>query len=741
MRKIFTTLLIVMLFNVTYAGEGMWLPLFLKSLNEGEMQEMGMRLTAEDIYSVNKGSLKDAIVHFGGFCTSEIISRRGLLLTNHHCGYGQIQSHTTLENNYLKNGFWAFKKEDELMNDGLTATLINEIVDITSQALLGVADGMSDSERQAIIDINLESVRKELIKKDYQDIIIRPFFHGNQYFAFLTTTYRDVRLVGAPPESIGKFGADTDNWVWPRHTGDFALFRIYAGPDNLPADPSPKNKPYRPRHHLPISLDGVEEGDFTMVFGFPGRTQEYLPAVAVEEIVDVLDPAKISIREKTLDILDKYMRTDEATRIRYASKFARIANSWKKWIGEVQGLTKTKAVEKKREAEHDFVGRLPRDSEYRNILQEFDKLYEKRAPYAYARDYYSEVTGRNIELMQLAGIARRMVSIYENNGEEAYEGYKARVLPFLQGFYKDYDAKIDKEVFAALTEMYAKNVDHKYTPSTLESSTAMQVSYKHLADDIYSESIFADENRMLSVLAKSPDQVVSSLTADPLYELSAEWQQIYNEEVAAPYAAINDQIDSLQRIYMKALMETFPDHRFYPDANSTMRITYGKVQGYAPKDGTYYTPITYLEGVMEKYKPGDYEFDVDQKLIDLYEAKDYGKYVEKSTGKMPVCFIGTNHTTGGNSGSPAIDAWGNLVGINFDRAWEGTMSDLNYDPSICRNIMTDARYILFVIDKYAGAVHLLNEMTLVNPKNAQGMRDSKGRQIHKRKYEMQSDVK
>ncbi len=741
MRKIFTTLLIVMLFNVTYAGEGMWLPLFLKSLNEGEMQEMGMRLTAEDIYSVNKGSLKDAIVHFGGFCTSEIISRRGLLLTNHHCGYGQIQSHTTLDNNYLKNGFWAFRQEDELMNEGLTATLINEIVDITSQALLGVADGMSDSERQAIIDINLESVRKELVKKDYQDIIIRPFFHGNQYFAFLTTTYRDVRLVGAPPESIGKFGADTDNWVWPRHTGDFALFRIYAGPDNLPADPSPKNKPYRPRHHLPISLDGVEEGDFTMVFGFPGRTQEYLPAVAVEEIVDVLDPAKISIREKTLDILDKYMRTDEATRIRYASKFARIANSWKKWIGEVQGLTKTKAVEKKREAEHDFVGRLPRDSEYRNILQEFDKLYEKRAPYAYARDYYSEVTGRNIELMQLAGIARRMVSIYENNGAEAYEGYKARVLPFLQGFYKDYDAKIDKEVFAALTEMYAKNVDHKYTPSTLESSTSMQVSYKHLADDIYSESIFADENRMLSVLEKSPDQVVSSLTVDPLYELSAEWQQIYNEEVAAPYAAINDQIDSLQRIYMKALMETFPDHRFYPDANSTMRITYGKVQGYAPKDGTYYTPITYLEGVMEKYKPGDYEFDVDQKLIDLYEAKDYGKYVEKSTGKMPVCFIGTNHTTGGNSGSPAIDAWGNLVGINFDRAWEGTMSDLNYDPSICRNIMTDARYILFVIDKYAGAVHLLNEMTLVNPKNAQGMQDSKGRQIHKRKYEMQSDVK
>ena len=739
MRNIFTTLLAVMIINVTYAGEGMWLPLFLKSLNEGEMKEMGMRLTAEDIYSVNKGSLKDAIVHFGGFCTSEIISRRGLLLTNHHCGYGQIQSHTTLENNYLKNGFWAFGKDQELMNEGLTATLINEIVDITSEALLGIADGMSDSERQAIIDINLESVRKELIKEDYQDIVIRPFFYGNQYFAFLTTTYRDVRLVGAPPESIGKFGADTDNWVWPRHTGDFALFRIYAGPDNLPADPSPKNKPFRPKHHLPISLDGVDEGDFTMVFGFPGRTQEYLPAVAVEEIVDVLDPAKIGIREKTLNILDKYMRTDEATRIRYASKFARIANSWKKWIGEVQGLTRTKAVEKKKKAETEFLSRLPRDSEYRGILDEFDKLYKQRAPYAYARDYYSEVTGRNIELMRLAGIAQRMVGTYENNGVDAYQGYKARVIPFLEGFYKDYDAEIDKEVFAALTEMYAQDVDHKYTPGMLESSDAMQVNYKHLADDIYSGTVFTDQAKIFGLLDKNPEEVISTLKSDPLYELSAEWQYVYNKEVAGPYDVINDQIDSLQRIYMKALMETFSDNRFYPDANSTMRITYGKVEGYSPKDGHRYTPVTYLEGVMEKYKPGDYEFDVDQKLIDLYEAKDYGRYADKKTGKMPVCFIGTNHSTGGNSGSPAIDAWGNLVGINFDRTWEGTMSDLNYDPSICRNIMTDARYIVFVIDKYAGAVHLLNEMTLVNPKNAQIVKDAKGRKIHRQVH--QSAVK
>lgn len=720
MKNIILTLAAVFMLNVTHAGEGMWLPLFLKSLNEAEMQELGMKITAEDIYSVNKGSLKDAIVHFGGFCTSELISSSGLLLTNHHCGYGQIQSHTTLENNYLKNGFWAKDKAGELMNEGLTATLINEIIDISTETLKGVKDGMSDSERQSIIDINLETVKNNLVKKDYQEIIIRPFFNGNQYFAFLTTKYRDVRLVGAPPESIGKFGADTDNWVWPRHTGDFSLFRIYAGPDNLPADPSADNIPYQPKHHLPISLDGVEEGDFTMVFGFPGRTQEYLPSPAITEIVDVLDPAKIAIREKALNIIDKYMRADESVRIKYASKFARIANYWKKWIGETTGLKKTKAVERKQNFERDFIRKLPKDSDYRSILPEFEKLYEERAPYAYVRDHYSEITGRNIELMRIAGIAQRLVSSYNDNGAEGYESFKGRVIPFLEGFYKDYEPKIDKEVFASLTEMYATKIDDKYTPAALESGPSMQVNYKFLADDLYDATAFTDKDKMMDILAMSPEDATAQLKADPVYELSSNWKGIYDKEVAAPYNALNTKIDSLQRIYMKALMETFPDRRFYPDANSTLRVTYGQVKSYQPTDAVTYGPVTYLGGVMEKYKPGDYEFDVDAKLIELYEKKDFGDYADRDNGKMPVCFIGTNHTTGGNSGSPAIDAHGNLIGLNFDRAWEGTMSDYNYDASICRNIMTDARYILFVVDKYAGATHLIDEMTLVNPKGPSG---------------------
>jgi len=711
MKSLFSALLIFSFLNVSTAGEGMWIPLLLKSLNEAEMQQMGLKLTAEDIYSVNKGSLKDAIVHFGGFCTAEIISSQGLLLTNHHCGYGQIQSHSSIDNNLLKNGFWASDLKSELTNPGLFATLIDEIIDVSDQVLSGVNDNMSVKERQSAVDKNINSLRAERELKPFQNIVIRPFFHGNQYFAFITTTYNDVRLVGTPPESIGKFGADTDNWVWPRHTGDFSLFRIYAGPNNEPAEYSENNKPYEPKHHLPISLDGVEEGDFTMVFGFPGSTQEYLPAIAVEQIVDVLNPAKISIREKALAILDKYMRKDEAIKIQYASKFASLANYWKKWIGESTGIKKTKGVEKKQALEKDFMTALPKNSPYKNILAEFDDLYKAQEPYAYVRDYYSEVTGRNVELMRVAGIARRLVSAYENEGAEGYEGFKERVIPWLENFYKNYRPEIDAEVFTALTQMYKENVSQEFIPAFMmsDNNPTEQVNM------LYSKSVLSDKDKMMALLSESPESAVTMLKADPIYVMGKDWKNLYDEKVARPYSNNKFSIDSLQRLYMKALMETFPNKRFYPDANSTLRITYGKIDGYEPMDAVRYKPVTYLDGVMEKYKPGDYEFDVPSKLIDLYNEKDYGDYAD-TNGKLPICFIGTNHTTGGNSGSPAIDAHGNLIGLNFDRAWEGTMSDYNYDSSICRNIMVDARYILWCVDKLAGAGHLVEEMTLVHPK-------------------------
>jgi len=716
MKKLFIGFMVMIMSQFAFAGEGMWLPMLLKSLNEAEMQQMGMKLTAEDIYSVNKGSLKDAIVHFGGFCTSEIISSNGLLLTNHHCGYGQIQSHSSLENNYLKNGFWAMSNEEELANPGLTATFINEIIDVTKGTLRGVTDKMTVSERQSIIDKNIEKVTADIQRESYQDVYVRPFFNGNQFFAFKTTTYRDVRLVGAPPESIGKFGADTDNWVWPRHTGDFSLFRIYAGPDNLPADYSTENKPYQPKHHLPISLDGVEEGDFTMVFGFPGRTQEYLPSPAIEQIVNDLNPAKISIREKALGIIDKYMRTDEEIRIKYASKFARVANYWKKWIGESQGLKKTKGIAKKKKFEKEFMAALPKNSSYRSILPTFEKLYKEQAPLAYVRDYYSEVASRNIELMRVVSIAQRLVSTYEDNGEKGYESYKARVIPFLEGFYKDYNATIDEEVFDALTEMYVKNVDEAYVPNSLRGLVDSETGLDNgRGQNFYDKTSFADQTRMFAVLEMTPDAAVRHIKRDPAYNFGKEWKELFDSKVAQPLSGIQFQLDSLQRIYMDALMKTFPDKTFYPDANSTMRVTYGQVQSYNPSDAVTYQPVTYLEGVIEKYQPGDYEFNVEDKLLELYENKDFGQYAD-SNGKLPICFIGTNHTTGGNSGSPAIDAHGNLIGLNFDRAWEGTMSDYNYDASICRNIMVDARYVLFVVDKFAGAGHLVKEMTLVHPK-------------------------
>ncbi len=697
-----------------FAGEGMWLPLLLKSLNEAEMQSMGMKLTAEDIYSVNQGSLKDAIVHFGGFCTGELISSNGLLLTNHHCGYSEIQSHSSLENNLLKDGFWAQDQSEELANPGLFVRLIDRIDDVSAKILDGVTPEMSDSERQSVIDKNLSAVKSSYTIEEFQDVMIRPFFHGNQYFAFVTTVYNDVRLVGAPPESIGKFGADTDNWEWPRHTGDFSLFRVYAGPDNKPAEYSEDNVPYQPKHHLPISLDGVSEGDFTMVFGFPGRTNQYLPSFAVEQLLNTLNPAKISIRENALGIVDEYMRNDESIRLKYASKFASIANYWKKWIGESSGLTRTNALDKKRDFEAKLVAQNRSASP---ILKQFEQLYDEIEPYALTQDYYREISGRNVEALRIAGLLKRLVDRYDSNGQEGYDLFKGRLEPFLMDLYKNYESKVDKDVFVALVDMYRTQVDAKYIPEALQIGMKPIPNFtQNLADKLYGSSVLTDGDAVMRLMNNgNVEKMKETLANDGLYSFATDWADHYNSTCAPEYTRVKTQIDSLQRLYMKAQMDAFPDHKFYPDANSTMRVTYGQVNGYQPKDGVQYVPVTYLDGVMEKYKPGDYEFDVPKRLIELYEEGDYGDYAD-TNGKLPICFLGSNHTTGGNSGSPAIDAHGNLIGLNFDRVWEGTMSDINYDVSICRNIMVDARYILFVVDKYAGASHLIDEMTLVHPK-------------------------
>ncbi len=480
------------------AGEGMWLPLLLKQLNEAEMKGMGMKMSAEDIYSVNKGSLKDAIVHFGGFCTGEIISGQGLLLTNHHCGYGQIQSHTTLENNYLQNGFWAKSLKDELPNAGLFATFIVRIEDVTEAALKGVTEAMNARDRQSQIDKNLDAIRKSAVKESYEDVMIRPFFKGNQYFMFVTETYRDVRLVGTPPDAIGKFGADTDNWVWPRHTGDFSLFRVYAGKDNKPAEYSPDNVPLKPRHFLPISMDGISEGDFTMVFGFPGRTDEYLPGAAVAMQADVLNPIRIGIRDISLEIIGEAMRADPAARIQYASKQARISNSWKKWIGESQGIHATGALAKKRQYEQTFQQRVLANAAwkdaYGNILPELEALYKQIEPYAKSREYISEITaGSNIELFQIVNTMQRFLTIYKNSGNALTPKQTEQINKFIEGFEKDYRKEVDQRIFARLMEVYFNKVKPEHLSQfAIDQITYAGKSYEGLAKTIYEKSLLAN---------------------------------------------------------------------------------------------------------------------------------------------------------------------------------------------------------------------------------------------------------
>jgi hypothetical protein len=690
---------------------GMWIPSLLEGMNESEMLQLGSKMTAKDIYDVNNSSLKDAIVHFNGGCTSEIISPNGLLLTNHHCGYGAIQSHSTVENDYLKDGFWAMNYGQELPNPSMNVTFIKRIDDVTSEVFKGVTANMDEASKLKIINQNIEKVAKAAQKEDWQNANIKSIYHGNQYLLFVTETFNDLRLVGAPPSSIGKYGADTDNWMWPRHTGDFSMFRIYADANNRPASYSKDNVPYKPNHYLPISLDGVEEGDFTLVFGFPGRTNEYLPAVGVDQISNVLNPARIEIRDNALKITDSFMRKDADIKIKYASKYASTANYWKKWIGESQGIQKSKAVEKKRELEKEFT-KIVNEKDligYKTLLSDFEKLYKEIESVSLAREYWMEVAYRNVELLGITFRTYQLEQAYLKGGEPAFNKAKESALNAFKGIYKNYSATVDKPVFEKLVALYAEKSPKEYLPANMTG-----VNFTELTNQIYANSKLTTFEGAEKLLSGTPEEVIKKLNEDKAYAFGKELHTIFYTKLEPKFQELNVQIEAVQKEYMKALMEVFPNNRFFPDANSTLRVTYGKVSGYEPRDGVYYNTTTYLEGVMEKYVPGDYEFDVPQKLLDLYKTKDYGQYGEN--GKMPVNFIGTNHTTGGNSGSPAIDAHGNLIGLNFDRVWEGTMSDMNYDPDICRNIMVDIRYVLFIIDKYAGAKNLIDEMTLVHPK-------------------------
>ena len=707
----FLRLLLLFIFIQTQAQQGgMWIPSLLKGMNETEMKKIGMKLSADDIYSVNHSSLKDAVPQFDGGCTAEVISNKGLLLTNHHCGFDAIQNHSSVEHDYLTDGFWAYKMTDELPNKGMVVSFVVRIEDVTSKVLEGVTALATEIEKQKKIQENIGLLSRTLPKEAWQENSIKTFYDGNQYILFVTETYKDIRLVGAPPSSIGKFGSDTDNWVWPRHTGDFSLFRVYADKNNRPAEYSIENIPYTPKYFFPISIKGLKENDFTMVMGYPGKTQEYLPAVAVDQIVNVTDPAKIEVRDAALKVQDYFMRKDNAIKIQYAAKYAKIANYWKKWKGEVKGLKKSNAVVAKQKFEKEFqekVIKAGKQSEYGTLLNDFEKNYAEIKDYALARDLFTEIALRNTELLSVGYKLYQLEQIYNSKGEQAFNDRRNNLINGLGDFYKDFNVNVDQKIFEQLITIY----NEKY-PNQFKTEDLKNINPSSTTTAIYNNSNLVSYDKIKGLLTGDSKTVLEKMNQDSCFVLVKKMADNYATMVAPKYDEINLKNITAQRVYMKGILELFPNNRIFPDANSTLRITYGKIKSYKPNDGVTYEPFTTLDGVMEKYIPGDYEFDVPKKLIDLYNTKNYGDY--GSNGKMPLAFIATNHTTGGNSGSPALDKDGNLIGLNFDRVWEGTMSDIYYSPDICRNIMVDTRYLLFIIDKFAGAQNIIDELKIIS---------------------------
>ncbi|MBS2210786.1 S46 family peptidase [Carboxylicivirga mesophila] len=717
MKRIVLTL-VAALFLQTFAraDEGMWIPMLLKKYNIEQMQEMGFKLTAEDVYSVNQACLKDAVVIFGRGCTGELISDKGLIVTNHHCGYGQIQYHSSVEHDYLTNGFWAMSPEEELVNPNLTVTFLKRMEDVTARVLDGVKDDMKIEERNKIIAQNIKAIKEEAIKDTHYTAVLKPFFQGNQYFLFVNEVFKDVRLVGAPPSAIGKFGGDTDNWMWPRHTGDFSMFRIYADKDNKPADYSKDNVPYKPAKHFPVSLKGVNEGDFTMVFGYPGSTYQYVPSYHLQMLTETVNPKLIDVRTEKLAIMNRFQEADPAVRIKYAAKNARISNSWKRWIGENRGLEILDAINKKQAYEEGFTAWAKAEApEYAELLSNYEKVYKAYTNYNLTYGYYREMIPSNgIEIANLAGKMEALVALYkaEELDAEAAQKLKDGLVKSVKLFFKDYYQPLDKEVSAKLLSMYAENIDAAFQPDVYNLINGkFKGDVNKYVDYLFAKSVFDEEAKVIDFINAFSVKSFKVLEKDPAYLLNKSFANVYSNKVYPQLKKYRSELADLDKAYMAAQMKYESDRVFYPDANFTLRVSYGQVKGYTARDAVYYKHYTTLEGIMEKDNPDIYDYRVPARLKELYKNKDYGRY--EVDGTVPVCFVATNHTTGGNSGSPVLNAEGHLIGINFDRAWEGVMSDLMFNPEQCRNISLDMRYVLFIVDKMAGAGYLLDEMTII----------------------------
>ena len=681
----------------------MWIPSEAHTAYNN-MVEQGAQFPFEALYSPDKPSFNDAIVWFNGGCTGEVISPQGLILTNHHCGYGAIQSHSTLEHNYVEDGFWAKSLDEELPNPGMYVTFVRKIIDVTDKILEGVTDEMEESARQKLINANIEKVKKEIPIEKWQDVRVKSFFYGNKFYAFVEETYKDIRLVGAPPSSIGKFGADTDNWMWPRHSGDFSLFRIYADKNNRPAEYSKDNVPYKPKAYLQVSDQGVQEGDLIIVYGFPGRTQQYLPSFRVEQITEKINPVRIRIRDISLGIMDKYMRSNDTIKLKYTSHYARISNYWKKWQGENLGIKRTHAIENKKHLEKDFLESLKDHrgtAEELRILEKLKQAFKELEEPELARAIFFETAYINNKWMQRGFAFTRFEQALVSGDEKTVQ--KALKDLSNQISFKNDDPRVEEELFVSMMDYLKHHLPSKYMDENLKNT-----DYKKLAKEIKENSILASQEKFEAFLKLPKEKMQETLKTDSGQTLARALIGVYYNKINPDYMQNNSEINKLMREYMRLLFKAYPRQNFVPDANSTLRVSFGEVKGYDPRDGVHYEPISTLDGMIEKYIPGDYEFDLPEELLAIYEKKDYGKY--NVNGTVPVNFLGSAHTTGGNSGSPALNAKGQLVGLNFDRVWEGTMSDLYYDPSICRNIMVDLRFVLFVIEKIGKNQRLINEI-------------------------------
>ena len=705
MKKIFSLLLIsAFLFNFqARADEGMWI-LSLLNKNYAQMKKQGFKLTPEDIYSLNRASIKDAIGKFGahgrGFCTIEIVSDKGLLLTNHHCGYGAIQAHSSVEHNYLKDGFWAKNFDAELPNPGYYVDFMVRIEDVSDKINKKLKSKMTETQRGDVIKKISKEIEEEATKNNNHIAKVESFFNGNSYYLVVYKRYKDIRLVGTPPESIGKFGHDTDNWVWPRHTGDFSVFRVYADQNGKPAEYSEKNVPLKPKFFLPVSIKGVKKDDFTMVMGFPARTNRYMTSYGIEDRIDK-NTNQIKIRGIRQEIMMEDMKNDEKIRIQYSSKFSRSSNSWKNSIGMNKGLKKLNVHARKQATENKFRNWYAQDAKLKakfgSTLNLIKNAYKGRKGFAYASQYISETMLRGIEII---GFANRVSKMLDK--PDAIKGSAKK-------FFKDYSKPTDKKIALAMLKLFDEDVDVKYHPAfiTEEINNKLKGNFDVYVDDLYAKSIFANEAAFFKFMENYDKE---KLQKDPAF-IAAKSVNETNNMLKAKTKKFASDLATGKRLLMAGLMEMDKNKNFYPDANFTMRLSYGKVGDYKPRNAVTYDYYTTLAGVMEKEIPGDFEFDVSPKLKELYLKKDYGRYSQD--GKMPVCFTSNDDITGGNSGSPIMNGNGELIGLVFDGNWEAMSGDIAFETELQKCINVDIRYVLFIIDKFGGAKHLVDEMKIV----------------------------